>query len=418
MFKGLKSYAKKGVVQLQINSVVEGEVRGHIQERVTNAVRGINKAIKEPAFAGFKHIPGYMEKVEKLNVEEWVNKAQTEFETLLADCGIKQISVNGIDMEKIMNDYFNQKPPFESKKPDEFKDAIAVASIVEEAKKLAEDEVYCVISNDNGFNDAIKQNVQVPVSEDVKSTVACHNERLQLFDNLRTFLDYLNKLKKRSEYLAAFLQNVDVSYDIEATIRCVLERIDYQFEDIEPWIEEKGVIDIDEIEFKTYVLDVYDDDTAAISLDAKAIVKLEYSYTDENESFFDKEDHQYLWQTIIENEGTYEVKFEMVLLLDVSECGNSIGDDTEITDDIEFSEDDYVKIIDVIEEPETICLEERHCLETENISTSGPMHDYEPEDVYREWWGHAYTVCPGCGKPIGHWNDGGDGFCTKCALEH
>ncbi|MGN0313890.1 MAG: PIN domain-containing protein [Fusicatenibacter sp.] len=271
-FSGLKSYAKKGIVQLQINSVVEGEVQGHIKERVTSAVKGVNKALKEAAFAGFRTMPDFQEKMKKFNESEWVSKAEGEFQKLLVECGITRISVNGINVEKIMNDYFNKRLPFENKKPDEFKDAIAIESIIAEVKKLTADEIYCVISNDKGFANAVKQYVKIPEQEEKLSTVELHNERLQVFDNLRSFLDYLNKLKKRSEYLAAFLQNEEVASDIEDTIRYVLERIDYQIENKGHWIEEKDVADIDDIEFKTYVLDVYDDDTAAISLDAKAIV--------------------------------------------------------------------------------------------------------------------------------------------------
>ena len=46
------------------------------------------------------------------------------------DCKSERILVNGIGVEKIVTDYFTQAPPFEAKKPDEFKDAIAVSSLL------------------------------------------------------------------------------------------------------------------------------------------------------------------------------------------------------------------------------------------------------------------------------------------------
>ncbi len=55
------------------------------------------------------------------------------------------ISVNGINVEAIMADYFGQKLPFEAKKPEEFKDAIAVASIIQEMDNLSEEELYAKV---------------------------------------------------------------------------------------------------------------------------------------------------------------------------------------------------------------------------------------------------------------------------------
>ena len=406
VFTSLKSYVEKGMVQLQINSVIEGEVRGHIRERVSGAVRAVNKALKDSVFAGFRHIPELQNRVEKLSESDFVAKADQEFQNLLVVCNTKRIGVNGIDVEKIMNDYFLRKPPFENKKPEEFKDAIAVASINEEVKNLGEDEIYCVVSGDKGFIDAVKLNVQVPQITNSDKQGDYHGERLQVYDSLKSLLDYLTKLKKRSEYLGIFLKKYEVSFDIEETVRKVIESVDYQFEDIEPWIEEKVVTDIFDINFKTCVLDVYDDETAMISLDVDAMIKIEYTYTDEQDSYYDREEQRYLWQTLIENEGTYNIDFEMVLLIDISECGQSIDEGAEILDDMEMSDEDVIEIKDVLEEPIKIQLGEKNCISTERISSSGPIHD-----------GEVYTYCPHCGISVCRENDGGNGFCEECARE-
>ena len=77
-------------------------------------------------------------------------------------CQCRRISVNGINVEAIMADYFGQKLPFEAKKPEEFKDAIAVASIIQEMDNLSEEELYVVISNDTGFREAVKEKAKEP----------------------------------------------------------------------------------------------------------------------------------------------------------------------------------------------------------------------------------------------------------------
>lgn len=413
-FTGLKKLAQDGAVQLQINSVVEGEVQGHIKDRVATAVKNMNKTFNDKALTGFRYMPGFKERMEKIDEKEWIQKAQKEFSDLLVACNTEHISINGIDVEKIMQDYFKQKPPFETKKPDEFKDAIAIASIAAEIKNLPTDAVYCVISNDNGFVDAIKENVIVPVANPEQPEEKGHTERLQIFNNMRSFLDYLSTLEKRSDYLKRFLQSGMADDDIKAAIEEFLGEVDYQIDGIDPWLEEKGVVDTSDIEFEPYVLEVYDDNTAAVALDIKAVVTVEYKYTDEDESFYDKEDQHYLWQTIVENEGTYDIECEIVVLLDITDCG--ISDESEEDTEDEF-EDDCIEVKELLEKPSSIWLDDENCIETENISTTGPMYDYEPDpedecDSGREF---AYTTCPMCGSPIGHMNDAGDGYCINCS---
>ena len=43
------------------------------------------------------------------------------------------------------------------------------------------------------------------------------------------------------------------------------------------------------------------------------------SFTDENQSYWDKEEQGYLWQTVVELEDTYSLDFDMELSFDVSD---------------------------------------------------------------------------------------------------
>ena len=59
--------------------------------------------------------------------KDWVATGVSEFQSLLNACNVKRLPLNGIDVEKVFRDYFEQNPPFKKSKPEEFKDAIAVA---------------------------------------------------------------------------------------------------------------------------------------------------------------------------------------------------------------------------------------------------------------------------------------------------
>ena len=94
-----------------------------------------------------------------------------------------------------------------------------------------------------------------------------------------------------------------------------------------------------------------------VSVEANCKVKVYYKYTDEDESYYDKEDHTYLWQKIVELEDTYEVNVDLTVSLDITDCGVDVEED-----------DEFVEFIEYIDVPERIDLEEDALLECEELS--------------------------------------------------
>lgn len=66
-----------------------------------------------------------------------------------------------------------------------------------------------------------------------------------------------------------------------------------------------------------------------------------------------------------------------------------------------------VEFNDYIDMPSMFELNEDELIETEDLS--------EPEFVDET---EGYSICPDCGCSIAIENDGGNGFCTKCAPNH
>lgn len=59
--------------------------------------------------------------------------------------------------------------------------------------------------------------------------------------------------------------------------------------------DEQDIVDIDDIKFTPYILGIFEEDgvssVAKLALDASCTLKVGYKYTDERNSFWDKEDN-------------------------------------------------------------------------------------------------------------------------------
>lgn len=413
MFQCMRDYARRGELVLVINSVVEGEVRAHIQERVSESVSALNKVTADRAFAGFRRLPPFQALLEKQDPQVWVAACQEEFSRLLADCGARTITVDGIGMEKIVGDYFDQNPPFEAKKPNEFKDAIAVSSLVREINRSvegqmdgggSEDIVYCVVSNDGGFRRAVAAGVSDGARPHVK-----------LFDTLRAFIAYTALIDRQAEFVRAYLLSDCGQAEMEETVREVVENavLDISIEN-GCFVDDQDLIDVDDIVFHPYVLSLYEENGAAIAakvaLDVRCLLSVWYQYTDEDNSCWDKEDGVYLWKEEVEMNGTYEARFELVVTLDIQECRVPEGWTPEEMYD--FCEES-VALHSYLETPGRIDLDEDNLVEEEVVERTDPFYEYDEGDA--AVIERAFTACPDCGCPIGIHNDGGNGYCIDCA---
>lgn len=408
LFSKLKEYAGDGLISLRINSVIEGEVKAHIRQRVESAIKNLNKAIKEPALTSFRHLSEYAEIVEKQDPSKWANTCQEEFQKLLNACSIERLTVNGIDVEQIMSDYFNSNPPFETKKPDEFKDAIAVSSVLMDIARLEEDEAYCIISNDNGFGTALKEKLREE-----------NKENILFFNSLKEYINYMAILDKQAKFLKLYLESEHAHQELSDTVREAVMSIDIDIEDYESDIEEKDIVDVNIIKAIPYIVSIYEENgqayQAKVAFDISCVITVWYSFMDEEHSYYDKEDRMYLWKTMIEKEARYQTDFELVVSFDIRDCLPNSDDEMAWQDSLA---EKSISFNDYLDMPSKIDLYYDELIDEKILRESGPLYDYDSNMdgvIERE---HAYSICPDCGTPIGHENDGGNGFCVNCAQKH
>ena len=73
MFQCLREYATKDELCLVVNSIIEGEVRSHIRDRIKEQITKLNKVVTDRTFAAFKHLAPFMDIIEKKNPDDWID---------------------------------------------------------------------------------------------------------------------------------------------------------------------------------------------------------------------------------------------------------------------------------------------------------------------------------------------------------
>lgn len=401
-FKALQRFSELGQLRILCCSVISGEVEKHIRQQAKEAARNFNHCLKEYSrkFAPYLAEEKYASRLEKLKSEEMEALCLQRFRDFLSITKAEMLPANSIDTEAMITDYFLQNAPFQKKKPDEFKDAIIIRAFKEylssQSQKRENGVTYCVVSEDNGFRAGLTR-------------LLPEESAVQIYACLNDFLKYLTLLNKRICALTEFL-NSDGAYDeINDALKKYIENASYYVE--EP-TDEFELLDVNDVSFELLWVDIAGEHEAKAAFEVKAEIQVWYSYIDEERSFYDKEDDCYLWKAEVEVSETHQICFELTLDIDIS--GFSMHtDDPEIGEgeyDFDFDSDE-ITVIDTIDDPDSITLDESTCTESE-VKTSDPFDDRDGEREY------ALDVCPDCGNPIGLTNDGGNGFCKNCAPNH
>ena len=395
LFLRIENLSRSGHLQLVINAVVEGEVRGHISERIKKAVKGLEKATKDRVFAGFRSIPGFQEKLIINDSAEWVKCSLDEFSSFLDSCSVRRITLNGIDVEKMLDDYFQQRLPFEQKKPDEFKDAIAIRSLIldmMEADNETDIIQYCVVSEDKGFREAVKNAIARQPIEDY--TI--------IFDSLVAFTDYLAEMDNQMQFMLRYLKS-DYGHDLLIdAVKEAMEASSYEIIQFDE-ITEQEVFDVEIITATPHAISLTNTagtpDILETVIEGEAEVVVDYTFNDENQSYYDKERGSFVYLVSVAAMSSHRIKFSIPISFIVSEC---LAEDEELeNDNDEVFDAKKMELDGYVEQSFDLTVENRISYEELERSDGG-----------------AYDTCPDCGCRIGIENDGGNGFCINCALNH
>ena len=281
-----------GLVLLACSTCI-GEVEKHIKSDLERAVKELNKALKRREFAALRNDDLYKDKLIEMDETQAIDAVINSFHDFLNQNRAEIFSLQEIDMEEIMQDYFEKKAPFEMQKPNEFKDAIMIKALKNHQKKL--NERIIVISSDKGFRQAF-----------------LGDDKFVVFEKLVDFLQFQQRTDSIQEAFEKYFEN-DLEYEsIQDQLDDLLQSISYSFDER----EEFEVVDIEteDILYEFNYAEVKDDGCAQAFLTAYFYLRMKSRYLDVNNSYYDKEDDEYIVKSYIELEEIH--RFEHEILLD------------------------------------------------------------------------------------------------------
>lgn len=188
--KNLKMYCNQGLVKLIITDIIIKEVKMHIKddiiEFVENRKRELNKA---RVLSSVKYIDEFDYIFQEIDIGNLNTTIEQQFEEYINDKNVIIIDNDMINLNKVLDDYFNIKPPFEkTKKRNEFKDAFIINGLKNYCQKK-HIQVH-IISSDIGFNKAIENNQHFKIYKEISDFFKFMNDKChkEIFDKLESYI--------------------------------------------------------------------------------------------------------------------------------------------------------------------------------------------------------------------------------------
>lgn len=137
--------SKDGRLNHYMTSVVEREIRAHIDKAISDAVSSLGTFQRKARLLQELEDPGLRHFFQPIDEAKTKDKAQAVFSSFLEKAKTRVVPARSASLEKILDSYFQRLPPFaDGKKKSEFPDAISMASL---ESKLKGDSIY-VVSED------------------------------------------------------------------------------------------------------------------------------------------------------------------------------------------------------------------------------------------------------------------------------
>lgn len=384
-FALLEKQIESGRVQLLTSDIVKGEVERHIKEDVEKGLGKLQSVLSDRRLAIFRE-GKYSSIFQSIDLLLMTTYALKTFNDYLTNVNAIWLDINDVNLHSVVTDYFFTKPPFgEGHKKSEFPDAFN-ASLLQKYS-TANGKVY-VVSDDGDFS-----NVE---------NVYCFKTLNELLDAIISQDDEIGLQSK--EYLnSTSAQNL-----IFNKVEVELMDVGYQLYVDGTDTDRKGVssgFEYDETELLSVstqklteleVVDIeYTDKTITIMTNCRTKLEFSCSFFDEENSVWDCVDKEYAH----EHYGTIHELHNALIPVTICVTFKNDGEDISFEID-EITVDTNIKF-------------DQYTLQKNGRSRTDNPYSYWQDDK-DEFENH----CPDCGCGITFENDGGNGFCTKCAPEH
>lgn len=282
-------------IKLHISSIVIKEVNNKIDDRTKEAKSALESLRKKGMI--LRNIEQY-DVVFNNETNMLVNSVvKKQFDEFVKNSKALIIPLQTISVDRLVEDYFEMLPPFSNAKKAEFPDAINLLAIDNWCNSNSE-QMY-IISTDNDLKNYCNDNIHLHYLNSINS--------------------FLNLVTSSDEYRHNFVVNLTEKYfdNIEENISENFEWHGFSLENEDGSVENINVLGVD-LEDEINIIEL-EEDSATLQFEVRVAFEAEVSYTDYENSIYDKEEGKYIFEKEIEKEietdvlvpVTVEVSFEI-----------------------------------------------------------------------------------------------------------
>lgn len=324
----LKNYVDDGIIKVVLSNIVVRESKKHLAKQVNKACGIARKLRAEVLQESTEYLINYVGLSRLLEISKdkdaLIQKSEELFDNFLTDINAEILGIDLINLESIIDDYFEINPPFEDgeKKRKEFPDAFIANQI---RKRFWEAEDVAIVSNDNGFKKACKE-----------------APNHFFFGSLGALFDAINKEKEE-----AYAETINVIKELQFRIAYTLieyiksnENIEvrglsYDKDGVETGFDydESYLHNVSNIAFRVDSVDEMTDKYSKVTLLCKADISADCYFEDYANAPWDSETKEYVFVETIKMREEHTSRFECRIEVDRETKSYKIFPFTIILDD-------------------------------------------------------------------------------------
>ncbi len=324
----LNNYVDDGIIKVVLSNIVVRESKKHLAKQVNKACGIARKLRAEVLQESTEYLINYVGLSRLLEISKdkdaLIQKSEELFDNFLTDINAEILGIDLINLESIIDDYFEINPPFEDgeKKRKEFPDAFIANQI---RKRFGEAEDVAIVSNDNGFKKACKE-----------------APNHFFFGSLGALFDAINKEKEE-----AYAETINVIKELQFRIAHTLieyiksnENIEvrglsYDKDGVETGFDydESYLHNVSNIAFRVDSVDEMTDKYSKVTLLCKADISADCYFEDYANAPWDSETKEYVFVETIKMREEHTSRFECRIEVDRETKSYKIFPFTIILDD-------------------------------------------------------------------------------------
>lgn len=299
----LVNYVKKGKVKVVLSNIVVKEAEKHIAQSgatVCSLMRKLRAdALKTATDYQIKHLGlGHILDL-SIDKAEIRQKSIDLLHKYIADLDAEILDTCKIDLDAIIDDYFEIRAPFQTgeKKRKEFPDAFIANQIRE---RFGHEEMVAIISDDNGFKEACQQWDNHLFFSSLGALYGEMNKQEKFYAATKDFV--IAQKSGIESQLARYIQNdveinvIGLSYDRKG----VAEGYDYT---------ETYLNGLSDVTIGIHSVDEIDDNKSIVTLICQGSFTMDCFYEDYDNAPWDSEEKKYVYVETIGIREEHKAKF-------------------------------------------------------------------------------------------------------------